>query len=459
MKHRIHIFIIAAALLAGGLGCKGLSAEQQQAIVPVALNYWTVFDNVDELRKNAEEYKKLRPYVTINIRQIRYEEFDKIFVNALADDVGPDIVSIHTRWLRKYQNRLAEMPASVKVASITTEGQIQPKTVVTIETNRMPTVDILKNNYLSTVVDDAVIDGKIYGLPLSVDTLALFYNKDLMDAAGVALPPATWPDFLEAVQKTTKFDKKGAILQAGAAMGTGSNIDNAFDILSLLMMQNGVTMAQGSRVSFTDGLDGSGRTAHPAMEALRFYTDFARPTKEVYTWNDAFGPAIDEFARGKAVFYIGFAFDLARIRARAPQMNIGVAPVPQLNEVNPVNVANYWLESVSRKSKYQNEAWDFVRFLSTPTVIKSYNDASALPSPLRAHLAEQEESATLAPFVTGLLRAKNWYHGKDIDAANAAMKEMATRYLRPPSDAEAHDPARRDAEILIHAAAVIQQTL
>src|SRR3989344_7716574 len=140
-------FLFCSALVFAGLGCKGLSEEQQQAIRPVTLNYWTVFGNVEELKRLAGEYKAIRPYVTINIRQLRYEEFDTVFVNALADDVGPDIMSVHTRWLRKYENRLAAMPATVKVASITTKGDIQPTTVVTIETNRMPTLDQVKSNY------------------------------------------------------------------------------------------------------------------------------------------------------------------------------------------------------------------------------------------------------------------------------------------------------------------------
>lgn len=450
---------IFLGLLTLGLGCKGLSEEQQQAIRPVTLNYWTVFGNVEELKRLAEEYKTIRPYVTVKIRQLRYEEFDSVFVNALADDVGPDMLSIHTRWLRKYQNRLAKMPATVKVASVTTKGDIQPETVVTIETNRMPTLDLIKSNYVSAVADDAIINKEIYGLPIAFDSLALFYNKDLMDTSGIALPPGTWPEFLEAVKKATKFDKKGEIIQAGAAIGLGENVDNAFDILSLLMTQNGVTMAEGSRVLFADGLEGGAlNEKHPALEALRFYTDFARATKDVYTWNDRFGPAIDEFARGKAVFYLGFAYDLARIKARAPQLNIGTAVLPQLNREVPVNVANYWLETVSNKSKHQNEAWDFIRFISTPNAIKKYTETVLLPSPLRAHVDAQKEHPFLAPFAAHVLSAKSWYRGKDIKAADSAMKKMIADYLTPYSEEDSRSPLKRDAGIVIRAAQVIQQT-
>lgn len=458
MKKSFLLVGVFVFLLTGGIGCRGLSQEEKTAVQPITLNYWTVFDNVNELKKLADEYKKIRPYIRINIRQLRYEEFDKIFVNALADDVAPDIVSIHTRWLGQHVSRLSPMPETVTVATISTVGTIQPKTVVSFETNRMPSLNVLRQNYLGTVADDAVVGGDIYGLPLTVDSLALIYNKDLLDAAGVAVPPATWTDFLEAVKKATKYDKKGTITQSGVALGTGNNVDNAFDVLSLLMMQNGVTMSRGNRVSFADGFDRGNAATHPTLEALRFYTDFARPTKEVYSWNENFANALDEFARGRVVFYIGFGYDYARIHARAPQLNLALAPIPQLNPTSPTNVANYWLQSVVKKSKYQNESWDFIRFISAPGAIKNYSVAVGQPSPLRAHVADQLEDPVIGPFATQVLNAKNWYHGKDIDAADEAMKSLIARYLAPLSDEETRNQTERDKNLIINTAAVIQQT-
>jgi len=130
-------------LLTTGFGCKGLTAEQQTAIKPVTLNYWTVFNDMDQLKKFADEYKKIRPYVTINIKQVRVDEFDKMFTNALAEDVAPDLVSINARDIRKYQNKLSEMPSKVKVANITAKGQMSKDTIVTIEEKSMPSAAAL----------------------------------------------------------------------------------------------------------------------------------------------------------------------------------------------------------------------------------------------------------------------------------------------------------------------------
>ncbi len=438
-----------------GFGCKGLSAEEQAAIKPVALNYWTVFNDTTQLEKFAEEYKKVRSYVTVNIKQVRVDEFDKMFTNALAEDIAPDIVSINARDIRRYQSKLAEMPVNVKVSSVTVKGgQFSQQTIVTAETKSMPSVGAVKSNFVSTVYNDAVIGGKIYGLPIAMDTMAIYYNRDLLDQAGVSELPKTWDEFMKAVKAGTRFNDKGDIIQSGAALGASKNIPRAFDILSLLMMQSGVKMAQGGYVYFANGIDEAG-AKHPAATALRFYTDFAQRTKEVYAWNDKMGDAIEAFTRGKAMFYFGFAYDYPKIKSRAPQLNIEVMPMLQLNEKAPANVANYWLETVVKKSKHQNEAWDFIMFMLKPENIKKYCEATTHPTPLRSQINDQKENAAIAPFASQVLNAENWYRGKDSATAEKAFNDLITNYLLFTADGQ----GEKDRELLKYASQVVQQTM
>ncbi len=455
-KKIFSLVILLSFLVTTGLGCRGLSQEQQAAIKPVVVEYWTVFNDVEQLRKMATAYKQVRPYVTVNIRQVRYEEFDTLFVNALADDVQPDVVSMHTRWLHKYANRLSPMPAKVDVTNITVQGEYRKETIVTQEQLTMPTPRTISTNFVKTVPGDVTVDGSVYGLPLSVDTMAIYYNKDLLDKAGVALPPTTWTELLDIVKKVTKVDADGKIIQSGIPLGTGKNIDNAADILALLMLQNGVQVTKGQAVTFADGLSENPET-HPAREALRFYTDFARATKEAYTWNETLGNAVDAFVSNRTVFYIGYSYDYARIKARAPQMNLEVIPLPQLNPSAPVNIANYWIESVVKKSKNQNEAWDFVRFLTTPENIQLYTNATNRPTPLRSQIQAQAEKPELDPFVQGLLTADNWYRGRETEVANGVMQDLITQYLQPYG--ENQSPEERDAQLISNAASLVQQTM
>lgn len=460
MKNYARIGLGLAVILLAGFGCKSLSTTDQAAIRPVTLNYWTVFDNVQELKKMASEYKALHPHITINIRQVRYDEYDKLFTNALADDVAPDITSMHVRWLRKYQNRLVAMPATTKISKLVQTSSITKETQVLTDTFPMPTLEMLKKDYLATVPDDAVINKQMYGLPLTVDTLAVYYNKDLLDKAGLAEAPKDWSEFVEAVKRITKLDKDGKILQSGTSLGTGKNIENSFDIVSALMLQNGVTISGASGgVAFSAGLD-KANVNHPSLQALKFYTDFARPTKEVYSWNDDQSGAFDAFVRGKTGFYFGFAYDNDRIRSRAPDLNIEIMPLPQLSATAQGNVANYWLQSVVKKSKNQNEAWDFVRFLSQPENIKKYSDAVHQPSALRVHIKAQQADPIIGPFSSQILIAKNWYRGRDVATAENAFDDMIAVVLKPADEkATDQDIYKKDAGAVVKAAQTVSQTL
>ena len=58
----------------------------------------------------------------------------------------------------------------------------------------------LKDAFLPSVLDGAVLDGKTYGLPMrGVQPVVLFFNEQVLDAAGVQ-PPETWDDLLAAVE-------------------------------------------------------------------------------------------------------------------------------------------------------------------------------------------------------------------------------------------------------------------
>ncbi|MFG2817429.1 extracellular solute-binding protein [Streptomyces sp. NPDC048410] len=59
-----------------------------------------------------------------------------------------------------------------------------------------------KAKFLPSVMTAGTIDGKTYGVPMEgMQPVALFTNKDVLAAAGVAHPPKTWPELLDAVDR------------------------------------------------------------------------------------------------------------------------------------------------------------------------------------------------------------------------------------------------------------------
>ncbi|MFB6225855.1 MAG: ABC transporter substrate-binding protein [Candidatus Paceibacteria bacterium] len=454
------IILIATILLGVGLlgvGCKGLSQEQKRAIQPTTINYWTVFGNMEQLRQYAQEFEQRRGgYVDIKIRKVRFDEFNKLFIRALADNVAPDIVSMHSRWLRRHQDRLSPMPRRVKVANLRVEGKFSKTRKVNFENKFFPSLNDIRKSYVQAVPKDVIIDGEAYGLPMSVDTLALYYNKDLLDQSGIPTPPKTWSELQEAVKAATKYDSEGNIIQSGIAMGTSENINNSFDILSVLMMQNGAKMIQNGRVTFANQIQKNTEN-HPTYQALRFYTDFAQEQKEVYSWNEENPNALEEFVRGNTAMYLGFAHNGNEIRQRAPQMNLGVVPLPQLNPSSPVNVANYWVQSVVGESENKQLAWAFVRYLTNPQNVKRYVEATNQPTPFRSQIEAQKEDTQVKPFLEQILTAKNWYRGQDLQATKQAFSDLVEGFKRPAP--EEGTKRERNANLISKAARKVQQTL
>ncbi len=456
MNKKILFFTILTPLVLFGIGCKGLSADQQAAIKPITLNYWTVYNDTAQLRAFADAYTKIRPYVTINIRQVRSDTFDNLFVTALADNVAPDITSMHIRDLAKHQGRLDPMPSSVQVATMYEKGKYRKELVVEQVTQNMPSKTEITKNYIGTVAPDVTIGGNVYGLPLAVDTLAVYYNRGLLDKAGIPQPPTTWAEFLGAVEKTTAYNSRSEVVQSGVAMGTSNNISNAFDIFSALLLQNKVVIAKGSSVQLTNGLEPKTAESHPVIQTLNFYTDFARPTKKVYSWNADMKDAFESFVSGQSAFYIGYAFEYKRMQARAPQMVIESAPLFQLNADDPQNIANYWVETVVKEGKNKDEAWDFVRFMTSAENVKKYTEATGQLSPYRAQISELLNDPVRGPFATQALVAQHWYRGKDFPAAKKAFDDLITGYLRPYALDE--KPIERDVQLVNRAAQVLRQT-
>jgi multiple sugar transport system substrate-binding protein len=427
----IGLFLVMVFFVTTGFGCALLTSEQQAAVLPITLTYWRVWDDQDAFDEIIKDYQVVHPNIKIEYRKFRYEEFETELLNALAEDRGPDLFSIPEPWLRKYQTKLAAMPPQIKIGYLVekTSLAIKKETVVEVRTEKTPTLLQIKEKYADTIVDDAVLDNQVFGLPLYLDTLVMFYNKDIINQAGISVIPSDWKSFQEAVIKATKFESESKILQAGTALGTGFNIERSFDILSVLMMQNGAQMSDARGLpTFFANVRQNNKDANPGLTALQFYSDFALPLKNVYSWNNTMPNSLTAFMAGKVGFFFGYNYQLPQIRANS-RVNFGIAPIPQIAG-NPLrNYADYWLEVVSKKSQYTNEAWDFLLFINRPEEIKKYLAKTNSPTAQKALIDSQSDSEDLHAASIQTLTAATWYRGLDIAAADQAFKEMIEQFL------------------------------
>ncbi len=440
-KRLFSALAIGATLMTTGAGCFGGSSATTAASNKVTLNVWGVFDENDAWKTLIDKYHGQHPNVTVSYTKFRFEDYNTELIRALAEGKGPDIMAVHNDELGGFANLLTPMPASVNIAHLETQGTLRKETKLVSTAESTMSIKTLKQNFLPEVVEDVVMpyqkDEKsdpvdsIYALPMGVDTLALYYNQDLLNAAGIAQPPATWSDVQEVVKTLTKIDTNGKILQSGIGLGTSKNVERSADILSVLMMQNGVKMTdERGRPSFSDVPDGTPQGVQPGVEAVRFYTDFANPTKEVYTWNSSMPSSLDAFVNGQTAMFLGYSYHLPILRTLAPKLNIGIAPLPQISSsvgtdaVQKVGYANYWAEAVSKDSLNKDYAWSFILFATDKANVGSYLAEAKKPTALRSLIDGQLNDEDIGVFAEQLLTAKTWYRGKNVDAAMKAMNQL-----------------------------------
>ncbi len=391
------------------------------------LTIWRVFDSDDSLDPIIQRYRAIHPQITFNVVKVPEENIRERFLEALARDEQPDILAVHASRIREFKDFLEPMPPETKVAELVTSRPLGLKEETTTElvTYPSPTEREISERFVRTVKEDVVIENQIYGLPLSVDSLALYYNPKLLDRAGIALPPRTYSELLSDVPKLTVRDEQGNIVQSAIALGTTNNIDRSFDILSLLMLQNGATMIDREEAAFDRTLDGR----KPGLQALEFYIGFADPAKEAYTWNENLTNAREMFAQGNLAFYLGYAYELPLIRATAsPGTEIAIAKAPQTSET-PLHYANYWVEAVTAKSTMKQAAWNFVLFAASSSNVTEYLNKTGKPGALRNVVDQQKNDLDLGVFAEQALTATTWYDGRDIDAAENAFDEMVRSAL------------------------------
>ncbi len=444
---RFTLGIVVASLLLTGFGCQGVSKEVAQRSQPITLKYWRVYDDVDAFEETIVVYQKMHPNISIDYRKFTYDEYQKALLASLAEDKGPDIFSLHNDWLRAWQPRLLPLPPALSIAYREIKGTIKKEAVTVLRQEPTITIKQLSNEFVDVVADDVVLPTeqvdpraplipKIYGLPLSIDTMVLYYNRGILNNAGIAQPATDWRTFQEQVKKITKLDQTGTIIQSAAALGTADNVARATDVLSLLMLQNGTQMTDANGLASFNKYppELAGRPYPPGAEALIFYTDFANPEKEVYSWNAKMPNSLEAFIGGQTAYYFGYAYDLPVIRRSNPKLNFGISSFPQIEGNRPVNFANYWIETVSNKTKYPDEAWDFIQFITKAEHAQGYLNATQKPTALRSLINGQLEDLDLSVFASQVPTAKSWYHGMDAKATEAAFNEMIRQMLAGEAD-------------------------
>jgi ABC-type glycerol-3-phosphate transport system substrate-binding protein len=317
------------------------------------------------------------------------------FVNALASGVGPDIVFLPQEEILKNSNKFFTIPYAT----------------------------YSERDYVSNFIEAAnifMLPKGVLAIPIAVDPLVMYWNKDIFTDNSLSEPPQFWDQFYNLSQKLTQKDGALNITRSTVALGEYQNITNAKDIIAALFFQAGAPIVTRTgdklRSSIYEGLE---LPVAPGAAALTYYTEFSNPSKPYYSWNRSLPDSQSMFVAGDLALYFGRASEFSVIKLKNPNLNFDVTTLPQSRTATKKSTFGR-LQSLAivKNSKNVGAAYKAVSALASGDSAKRFADALRLPSVRRDILSKRPTDLTGPVFYDSALWSKAWI---DVDTEKTSV--------------------------------------
>jgi multiple sugar transport system substrate-binding protein len=319
---------------------------------PVTISFLTHWspETVAKLEAAAAEFKKSNPDVSVEVRAVPFGDLLTTLRSQGGSSGGATIAGIYDLWLPELvrDKLVAPVPADKAggVVAAWPEG----------------------------VVSAASVGGTLYGFPNEIDAYALNYNKKLFAEAGIAAPPKTWDEFLDAAKKLTKKDGD-TVTQQGFGMINSWAAGVVHPFASLLASNGGVLIADGK-----PALDSKPATETFALYETLIKEGYSNPQMATADANTT-GPFLDNFVSGKTGMIIMANWWESALKAGMGDgfADIATAPIPVgPSGDKPRSISYSWMTVVNANAApaEQEAAFAFLDWLNGPT--SGPNGASAM---------------------------------------------------------------------------------
>src|SRR3989338_8664577 len=365
----------------------------------VAMTVWGDISSQDfSLLLNSSAISQDRTF-SVSYVEKRAETIETEFTEALAQGIGPDLIILTQDKLWKNKPKFSVIPYT----------------------------SVSERDFKTTFIEEGELfldETGVYALPLSIDPLVLYYNRDLLSAAGQARPMQYWDEIYASATNLSKRDAAGNLVLSVMALGEARNIPHAKDVLSLLLLQAGtpitglVNRELRSQISLNFGTP-----VLPGEAALDFYTQFSNPTKVYFSWNRSLIDAQTHFTSGDSAYYLGFASELRVIRNKNPILNFGISAVPQSRvSGKAITFGRLRAVAISRGSRNPSVALLLATRLVSKEVARSLSEILLLPPARRDLLSIRPTDAVFSVFYDAALQSKGWLD-PDTVATEAIFRE------------------------------------
>jgi len=289
---------------------------------PIELEVWHYF-GTDSLYlvEKMEEFNTIQSEIKLNIQMVPRDDLLKQYTMGAVSGELPDIGMVDN----------PDMAAFIQMGVFAD---------ITDQLEAWGELD----NFFPGPLASATQNGRIYGLPQNSNCLALFYDKDMLAAAGVEVP-TTWSE-LEAAAAALTNPETGTY---GLAISAVKNEEGTFQFMPWFISAGGNL----------ENLSGEG-----CVEALSFLSGLVEKgymSRDIINWTQA--DANNQFIAGNAAMQINGPWQIPVFASEAPDKNYGVALVPRADDGVFASVLGGENFGVTTASKNVDAAVKVLQFL------------------------------------------------------------------------------------------------
>jgi len=382
---RAGALVAAVSLLATACGSgEGSETENESAPAPDevsgSLTWWDTSDDTNEgpaFQQLIDKFEEEYPDVDVTRQYVPFDQAQNKFKTAAEAGSGaPDILRAEVAWVPEFAS-LGHLYALDGTAALEDS-----------------------DDYFETPLSSNVFDGQTYGVPQVTDSLALLYNKELFEKAGIDSPPATWDEVAEAAKALqSEADVDGLFINPGGYF------------LLPFMYGEGGDMVDTESQEIVVNSEANVTGINTAAELVESGAAVKPPAA------DAYAAMMTAFNEGKVGMVINGPWEVNNIR-NAPDFggieNLGIAPVPAGSETAgaPVGGHNYVVYSGMDEAKAE-AAIAFISFMNSaesqafladelgllPTRKSAYEDEKVASNEVISSFKDVVDSAVARPWI------------------------------------------------------------
>lgn len=326
--------LLGATLLAAALSSPAHAETRINALFMAQAAY-----SEADVRAMTEAFTKANPDISVNLEFVPYEGLHDKTVLAQGSGGGYDVVLFDVIWPAEYATNKILLDVSDKITPEMKSG-VLPGAWTTVE-----------------------YDSKRYGLPWILDTKYLFYNKEILEKAGIKSPPKTWAELAE--QAKTIKDK--GLLATPIAWSWSQAEAAICDYTTLVSAYGGSFLKDGKPVFQTGG----------GLDALNYMVEsyksgLTNPNSKEFLEEDV----RRVFQNGEAAFALNwtYMYNMANNPKDSKVAGkVGVVPAPGVEGKSTVSAVNGSMGlGITSTSKHPDEAWKYIAFMTSQATQNQY---------------------------------------------------------------------------------------